>query len=181
MSSIETLLIQCQKGDSKAQKAVFNLFSKKMFLHCYRYLRNKEDAEDILVQAFVKVFKNLGKFEYKGEKAFEAWLRKIMINEALLFFRKKNKIIFSYSLEAEEIEVESSDFSNLYAEDIYKMIAALPTGLRTIFNLYAIEGYDHKEIAELLNIKESTSRSQLMKARRALQDQLTKNNNSYEI
>lgn len=151
-----------------------------MFMHCYRYVRNKEDAEDILVQGFLKVFQNLGKIEYKGEKAFEGWIRKIMINEALVFLRSKKGIAFSDHSEAEHIESVTNDFSDLCAEDIYKMITSLPYGLRTIFNLYAIEGYSHQEIAGLLEITESTSRSQLMKARRALQEQLTKNNNSYE-
>ena len=180
MSSIETLLEECRKGNAKAQKALYKTFSKKMFMHSYRYLRNKEDAEDILVQGFLKVFQNIDKLEYQGEKAFEGWIRKIIVNEALIFLRKKNTALFSDHSAAEEIQAVDNEFSNLCAEDIYTMIASLPTGLRTIFNLYAIEGYKHQEIAVMLDITESTSRSQLMKARRALQDQLTKNNNSYE-
>ncbi len=148
-------------------------------MHCYRYLKNKEDAEDVLVEGFLKVFQNLGKFEYQNEQLFEAWIRKIMINESLMMIRKKN-IVYHDHTEAEEAETVQGDFSGLYAKDIYTMIAALPDGLRTIFNLYAIEGYSHQEIASLLEIKESTSRSQLMKARRALKDQLIKNDNSYE-
>jgi RNA polymerase sigma factor (sigma-70 family) len=178
--SIETLLIECRKGDTKAQRALFKTFSKKMFIHCYRYLRNKEDAEDILVQGFLKVFQNLTKFEYQNEKALEGWIRKIIVNEALMFLRKKNTLLFHDFSEAEEVQSSDNDFSNLCAEDIYTMIASLPEGLRTIFNLYAIEGYSHAEIGAMLEITESTSRSQLMKARRALQDQLTQNNRSHE-
>lgn len=180
MSSIEKLLIECRKGDSKAQRALYKAFSKKMFMHCYRYLRNKEDAEDILVQGFLKVFQNLDKLEYQNEKAFEGWIKKIIVNEALMFLRKKNTIVFYDHPEAEEVSAVDHDFAKLCADDIYAMIGALPTGLRTVFNLYAIEGYSHQEIAAMLEITESTSRSQLMKARRALQDQLTKNNQSYE-
>lgn len=174
MSSIEKLLIECRKGDSKAQRALYKTFSKKMFMHCYRYLRNKEDAEDILVQGFLKVFQHLDKMEYQNEKAFEGWIKKIIVNEALMFLRKKNTIVFYDPIEAEEISAVDYDFSRLCAEDIYAMIGALPAGLRTVFNLYAIEGYSHQEIAAMLEITESTSRSQLMKARRALQDQFTK-------
>lgn len=180
MSFIETLIHGCLSGDAKAQKALYKVFSKKMFVHCYRYLRNKEDAEDVLVQGFLKVFQNINKLEYQGEKAFEGWVRKIIVNEALIFLRTKEKTLLSDHTEAEEIQSIDIEFSTLCAEDIYTMIASLPTGLRTVFNLYAIEGYSHHEIAMMLEIAESTSRSQLMKARRMLQDQLTKNNNSYE-
>lgn len=179
MSSIETLLIKCRNGDAMAQRDFYKAFSKKMFMHSYRYLRNKEDAEDILVQGFLKVFQNLNKLEYQNEKALEAWIKRIIVNEALMFLRKKNEVLF-YDHSEEELVSFDNDFSKLCAEDIYAMIASLPTGLRTIFNLYAIEGYSHQEIAAMLGITESTSRTQLMKARRALQDQLTQNNHSHE-
>ncbi|MBO9701832.1 MAG: RNA polymerase sigma factor [Sporocytophaga sp.] len=180
MSSIKTLYAECLKGNAKAQRALFKAFSQKMFTHCYRYLRNREDAEDAIIQGFLKVYQNIHKLEYQGEKEFEAWIRKIIVNEALMFLRKKDSIKFYDHSEAEEIHSMNDDFSRLCAEDIYAMIAALPTGLRTIFNLYAIEGYSHQEIATMLDIGESTSRSQLVKARRALQYQLTKNNHSHE-
>lgn len=175
MSSIETLLIKCRNGDAKAQRDFYQVFSKKMFMHSYRYLRNKEDAEDMLVRGFLKVFQNLGRLEYQNEKALEGWIKKIIVNEALMFLRKKNEVLFYDHSEAEELPSFNNDFAALCAEDIYAMIASLPTGLRTIFNLYAIEGYSHQEIAAMLEITESTSRTQLMKARKALQDQLTKN------
>ena len=180
MSTIETLFHKCTKRDRKAQEALFKTFSKKMFIHCYRYLKNKEEAEDALTQGFLRVFQNIENIQYQGEKALEGWIKKIMVNEALAFLRKNRTIFFSETAEVENLVSTDNNFTNLCAEDIYKMITTLPTGLRTIFNLYAIEGYSHQEIASMLEIVESTSRSQLMKARRALQGQLIKNNQSHE-
>lgn len=177
--SIEQLLIQCKRKDPKAQEALYKSYAKRMFVHCYRYLKSKEDAEDILAEGFAKAFHHMPKLEYLGEAAFEAWLKRIIINEALGTLRKKKQMQFSDYGEIDEITTDPTPLSQLAAQDIYLMITHLPTGLRTIFNLYAIEGYSHSEIAEMLNITESTSRTQLMKARRALQAQLNASSQSY--
>jgi RNA polymerase sigma-70 factor, ECF subfamily len=170
--SIEKLFIQCKKRDFKAQEALYKSFSKKMYMHCYRYLKNKEDAEDVLAEGFVKVFQHLPTIEYQGDAAFEAWLKKIMVNESLGALRKKKDVVFYEHSDATDSVQDYHPLAELRASEIYHMITTLPTGLRTIFNLYAIEGYAHAEIAEMLGITESTSRTQLMKARRALQEQL---------
>lgn len=159
-----------------AQKQLYALFANKLFLMCYRYVRHKEDAEDILTEAFVKIFKHLKTMEYQGPSAFNAWIRKIIVNECLQFLRKKKQILFEDIHSDIAYHDTEITFSNLCAEDLYKLIAALPTGLRTVFNLSVVEGYNHGEIAALLNITESASRAQLSKARKLLQQQITQSN-----
>jgi RNA polymerase sigma-70 factor (ECF subfamily) len=176
----EQLILQCRKGDKKAQKALYMAFSQKMYLHCYRYVKNRDDAEEIVTDGFVKLFENLQNFEYRDERSFEAWIKRIMINESLLFLRKKRQLIFIQSEKVEEVQADVSIDMNLRAEDIYKLILALPTGYRTVFNMFVIEGYSHKEIASLLNTTESTSRSQLTKARAMLQVLINQNNMRHE-
>jgi RNA polymerase sigma-70 factor (ECF subfamily) len=176
----EQFISQCLKGDKKAQKALYIAYSQKMYLHCYRYVKNRDDAEEILTDGFVKVFKNLHLLEYRDERSFDAWIKKIMINEALMFLRLKKQLIFIQSDKVEEVKSDISLDMNLRAEDIYNLILALPTGYRAVFNMFAIEGYSHKEIANLLNITESTSRSQLTKARAMLQMLITQNNIRHE-
>jgi RNA polymerase sigma-70 factor (ECF subfamily) len=149
-------------------------------MHCFRYLKDKQDAEEVLMDGFMKVFENLSKVEYRDENSFEAWIKRIMVNEALMFLRKKKQLIYSNEEAIEEVESKFSIANNLAAEDIYRLILSLPLGYRTIFNMFAIEGYTHKEIAQLLNITESTSRSQLTKARVLLKELLIKNNMHHE-
>ncbi|WP_232065096.1 RNA polymerase sigma factor [Rhodocytophaga rosea] len=175
MSSEPLIIQQCRKGEKKAQHALYIAFAKKMFLHCYRYLKNKADAEEVLTDGFMKIFTSIAKIEYRDEKSFEAWIKKIMINESLLFLRKKKQLIYANEDIPETIETEILVDERLAAQDIYKLILFLPVGYRTVFNMYAIEGYSHKEIAQMLGINESTSRSQLTKARTLLQELIVKN------
>lgn len=143
-------------------------------MHCYRYVSNKEDVEDILAEGFIKIFNNLNKVEYRDAKSFEGWVRQIMVNECLSFLRKKKMLFYDF----EENKLNENSYkisSNVDAQDIYKMILSLPIGYRTVFNLYAIEGYSHAEISEKLNIASSTSRSQLTKARAILKKLIVKN------
>lgn len=165
--SDETELIKdCKKGVRKAQKALYEKYSAKMLSICCRYLKNEAEAEDVMVTALMKVFKHLD--SYQGKGSFEGWIRRIVVNEALTALRKKKNTYFE--------EIENADYypeyqlteSHLEADDLLKMVANLPTGYRTVFNLYAIEGYSHKEIAEQLNISVSTSKSQLNRARNLL-------------
>ncbi|MBS9463523.1 sigma-70 family RNA polymerase sigma factor [Flagellimonas sp. 389] len=146
-----------------------------MFVHCYRYVKQKEDAEEIVSEGFIKVFLNLSNVEYRDAPSFEGWIKRIMINECLMFLRKKERLVFN-ELEMNTVETAFKVEGILEAEDIYSLVVALPIGYRTVFNLFAIEGFSHKEIAQQLGIKESTSRSQLAKSRRMLKILMAKTN-----
>lgn len=158
----------CIQKNRECQKALFMRYAGKMLTVCRRYARHEMEAEDLLQDAFIKVYSNIDKFTQKG--SFEGWIRRIVINTAIKNYQKhsfqKERIgLASY----EDQVVEPSAVSNLGEEELLKLIAELPDGYRVVFNLYAIEGYSHKEIGEALNIGESTSRSQLVKARKLLQ------------
>ena len=164
----DELINLCQKEDPKAQEILYDRFAIKMFRTCYRYLKNEQDAEDVMISGFVKVFKNIHKFENRHQYSLEAWIRRIMVNESLMLLRKNNQFTFV----DEFPEIKSHDTilpdSNLRAEDLYKLVRQLPNGYRTVFNLYVIEGYSHKEIAGQLGVSENTSKSQLSKAKAML-------------
>ena len=166
----ENELIQaCKKGNRKAQKQVYERFAAKMFGVCRRYIRNEADVEDTLLNGFFKVFSKIDKFEGKG--SFEGWIRRIMVNESLMFLRKKNRSMHLYVEVEEQYDLQTEDTADrkLAEGDILCLLDDLPTGYRTVFNLYAIEGYSHKEIAEQLGVSVNTSKSQLLKARKMLQ------------
>jgi len=168
------ILIKCINGNRRAQKKLYKTYAQKMFILCYRYVSNKEDVEDILAEGFIKVFNNLSKVEYRDAKSFEGWIKRIMVNECLTFLRKRKMLFYDF----EENKLNENSYSinsDVDAQDIYKMILSLPIGYRTVFNLYAIEGYSHAEISEKLNIASSTSRSQLTKARAILKKRIVKN------
>jgi RNA polymerase sigma factor (sigma-70 family) len=167
----EELLKGCLKRDRNAQQQLFDLYSSKMYALCYRYVRHAMEAEDILVTAFTKVFDRIGQF--KGEGSFEGWIRRIMVNEALTYLRKSRTMYLETDLEQADREPDYDKLSDhLEAEDLMKMIQELPAGYRLVFNMYAIDGYSHKEIAEQLGISENTSKSQLSRARVYLQKML---------
>jgi len=181
MSKVVPLLTEhdlvkgCQQGDRNCQKQVFEKWHRKMLAVCQRYINNNFEAEDILMQAMMKVFTEINKFSGLG--SFEGWMRRIVVNEALMAVRKQ-KIVFE-SVNQEDVEnSEGFDPGSLQvdAEYLFELLQSLPTGFRTVFNLYAIEGYDHKEIASMLGISEGTSKSQLSRARQMLADKLTKMN-----
>lgn len=165
------LLKACLQGDRLAQRDIFNMYAGKMMAICIRYSRHKHEAEDILQDGFVKVFTHLAEFENSG--SFEGWVRRIIINTAIKNNQKKSFSHEDIGLDQiKEDSVGPEVFSAMSEEELIKLISALPEGYRLVFNLYAIEGFSHKEIGELLNIEESTSRSQLMKARRILQEKV---------
>jgi RNA polymerase sigma-70 factor (ECF subfamily) len=145
-----------------------------MYRICYRYVKDELHAEDILVNGFTKVFNHLGGFRYQSEGSLEAWIRRIMVNESLMFLRKHYQFGFVAESQADGLESGPSVEAALSAEEIYALILQLPTGYRTVFNLFVIEGYSHQEIAEQLSISENTSKSQLSKARTALRNLLHK-------
>jgi RNA polymerase sigma factor (sigma-70 family) len=161
----------CLRREPNAQQQLFDLYSSKMYGLCYRYVRHAMEAEDILVTAFTKIFERIGQF--KGEGSFEGWMRRIMVNEALTYLRKSRSMYLETDLEQADREPDYDKLSDhLETEDLLKMIQELPAGYRLVFNMYAIDGYSHKEIAEQLGISENTSKSQLSRARVYLQKML---------
>lgn len=144
-----------------------------MLAVCRRYARHELEAEDLLQDAFIKVYKNLDRFQHKG--SFEGWIRRIVVNTAIKNYQKKS---FKNELMGSEYfpdtPIDPSVMSRLSADELLALVEGLPEGYRMVFNLYAIEGYSHKEISEMLHIQESTSRSQLVKARKMLQQQVIK-------
>lgn len=166
------LVKEVKQGSAAAQKLLFDAWASRMNILCRRYVKNPQDAEEILLDGFVKFFQNIASFHYKGDVEMNAWLKRIMINECLMFLRKKKIFKIVTETEATEIGLEEEALNNLSAAEIYDLIVQLPIGYRTVFNLYVIEGIDHKEIAALLSITESTSKSQLSRAKTLLQKML---------
>lgn len=165
----EQLVEGCLKNDPIAQKQLYDTFSKKMMGLCLRYADNIDDAQDFLQDGFIKVFEKMD--TYRGSGSFEGWIRKIMVNNILNTFRKTKKL--KQNIDIDDVSYmlhdKSSTMDTVTIKDLLKMIQQLPTGFRTVFNLYAIEGYSHKEIADELGITESTSKSQYSRARAYLQ------------
>ncbi|MEM8525151.1 MAG: RNA polymerase sigma factor [Bacteroidota bacterium] len=171
----EQIIKACKRGSPKAQKWIYDRFAPKMFGVCRRYVKSLEDAEDILVEGFYKVLTKIE--QYGGNGSFEGWIRRIMVNESLMFLRKNNPL--KNAVELENIDIEEDRVSvleELKAQDILKLLNELPTGYRTVFNLYVIEGYKHREIAEQLGISINTSKSQLILAKKRLRELLEKQN-----
>ncbi|WP_010250839.1 RNA polymerase sigma factor [Myroides injenensis] len=153
-----------------AQQEVYQLTSPKMLSVCRQYIKDIHYAEDVLIAGFMKVFTNVSQYDSKG--SFEGWIRRIMVNEAISFLRGQK--YFDYLEDIQYQERVSEEAYDLSTEDIQLLIDQLPNGCKAVFNLYVIEGYKHHEIAELLNIHEGTSKSQLAQARKLLQIELEK-------
>jgi RNA polymerase sigma factor (sigma-70 family) len=161
------LIENLQKGDAKAQKVLYDLYSAKMLGVCLRYLKNEMDAEEVMITGLVKVFQNAHQYEGKGN--FEGWLRRVVVNEALMFLRKKEPLHLAIEREHMQFADQEQADTALNEAELLALLHELPAGYRAVFNLYAIEGYSHKEIADMLQISEGTSKSQLSKARGLLQ------------
>jgi RNA polymerase sigma factor (sigma-70 family) len=161
----DELIDKCLKGDQRAQKALFEKFSRKMMSVCMRYVSDREQAEDVLQDGFVKVFGHLNSFKREG--SFEGWIRRTMINTALDHIRKKQKLNLDVDISEADYLVGEAEKSlgKMRVEELMLIINDMPTGYRTVFNLYAIEGYTHQEIADELGVTESTSKTQFRKAR----------------
>ena len=171
--SEEALVKACQKGDPKAQRRVYEKYAPKMLGICFRYVHDDFEAEEIMIEGFVRVFDKIESFKLEG--SFEGWIRRIMVNESLMYLRSNKKYQFEISYDQILYEPEPEQFrTDLETQDLLKLIEKLPLGYRTVFNLYAIEGYSHAEIAKQLGITESTSKSQLSRARVVLQNELIK-------
>ena len=172
----KNLIAKAAKADRAAQRQLFEMFSPKMLSVCRQYTKNTDLAEEVMLSGFLKVFTHLGNF--KNEGSFEGWIRRIMVNESISQLRRDKKLGFISDVDVENTENHVAYIeSELEVEDIQKMIDGLPEGYKTVFMLYAVEGYKHGEIAELLQISESTSKSQLFKARKMLQGMVNKENN----
>ena len=169
----EELIRGCIKEEAACQKEVFTRFAGRMLGVCNRYARNSADAEDILQDAFIKIFEKIHQFKFEG--SFEGWIRRVVVNTALKKYtlRRYEKEISGYEIrDRDESAMEPSAYSHLTQKELLDLINNLPDGYRMIFNLYVIEGYQHDEIATLLGIQAGTSRSQLVKARTMLQKQI---------
>lgn len=166
-----SLVKGCKKNDRKAQQALYDNYCKKMFAVCLRYCRKSEDAEDILQEAFVKVFSKISSF--RSESSLFFWIKKIVINTALNYQRSK---LYLYPMvDVEDLHYLSEKeftLNNIHYNDLIKLLQSLPDGCRIIFNLYAIEGFQHKEIAEMLGISVGTSKSQYSRAKFLLKEKI---------
>lgn len=165
------LIDGCRRQDRHAQRFLFEHYSGRMLALCCRYVKDRMDAEDVMVVAFTKVFDRIKQF--KGDGSFEGWIRRIIVNESLTYLRKNKSMYLETDIEAADREPDYGKLDGqLEAEDLMKLIADLPTGYRIVFNLYAIDGYSHQEIAGQLGVSENTSKSQLSRARALLQKRL---------
>lgn len=167
------LIAGCIAGDRQMQEELYNRFASKMYAVCLRYANNSDDAQDLLQEGFIKVYKNLHRFRAEG--SFEGWIRRVFINSSIEHYRKKAAKLSTVS-DKEESTIEDTDITaidTLAEKDIIRLIQDLSPGYRTVFNLYVIEGYSHREIGELLNISEGTSKSQLARAKGILQKKVT--------
>ena len=165
--SEQELIDGCLKGDRREQKTLYEKYASKMFGVSRRYVKTIENAEEVIVEAFCKVFQKIDL--YTGQGSFEGWIRKVVVNESLMFIRKNYR--FNEHLDINDVPVQAVDITiedELSANEILSLLDQLPTGYRTVFNLYVLEGLKHKEIAEMLEISINTSKSQLILAKKRL-------------
>ncbi|MDY5357330.1 MAG: sigma-70 family RNA polymerase sigma factor [Candidatus Cryptobacteroides sp.] len=166
------LIDSCKRGDRASQKVLYDSLAPKMFSICIRYIGDRTAAQDVLQDGFITLFSKLDSF--KGEGSFEGWARRIFVTTALMELRKKDALKMSEELEVVRgVKAETvGQLENISYRELMSLVTSLPPGFRTVFNLYAIEGYSHKEISQMLEITETTSRTQLRRARLWLQDKI---------
>jgi RNA polymerase sigma-70 factor (ECF subfamily) len=169
---LKEIIDGCKKGKRKSQELLYHQFAAKMFAVCLYYAGNKTEAEDFLQSGFIKVFENIKQYQEKG--IFEAWLRKIFMHTALTKYREKKLMLLPDYKETEYLLDSNQEdvLSKISTNDLLCLIQQLPPAYRLVFNLYAIEGYSHREIAEMLGLQEGTSKSNLSRARQILQQKL---------
>ena len=173
--NIQKIVNGCVQHNSWAQKALYDLYSSKMMGLCLRYTKNKPDAEDIFQDGFIKIFENIQQLQ--KVETLEWWMKKIFINEALQLFKHRKNIDFTHDYNSTQLQTSEADeiLQRLGVEEITQLIQDLPSGMQLVVNLYIVEGYPHKEIAELMGISEGTTKSQLYDARKILQKKLIQN------
>ncbi len=170
-TSEEELIEGCRQNKARAQKALFDKYSGKMLGVVLRYIKDRDESEEVMITSFMKAFDKIDQF--KSEGSFEGWIRRIMVNESLMYLRKHKNMYLEVDLEKADRDPNYGQLSDhLEEEDLLRMVQELPMGYRTVFNMYAIEGFSHAEIAEHLGINVNTSKSQLSRARALLQKQL---------
>ncbi|MBT8190742.1 MAG: RNA polymerase sigma factor [Saprospiraceae bacterium] len=176
MQTIANLLAQLRKGDPLAQKAIYDKYSSLFFAICLRYIKNSAEAEDVMIESFFKIFSKI--HQYKDQGSFEGWMKRIVVNQALMSIRKNSNLNLHVNIEnAYDINEAPRVIDKLSHDEILELIQDLPVGYRTVFNLYVIEGYKHREIAEKLGISINTSKSQLILAKRKLRALYKKKHN----
>lgn len=171
---LKATIHHCKAGNRKAQKAIFDLFSNRFLRLSFRYLNDRQYAEDACLEAFTLIFEGLKTFKYQSDAQTESWMKRIVVNQSLKILRRNRSFLFQalesdHAVEASDIGIEE----DMSGREILELITSLPDGYRAVFNLYVVEGYSHTEIATILNITEGTSRSQLFKAKMLLKKTLT--------
>jgi RNA polymerase sigma factor (sigma-70 family) len=174
--TIEELIKRCKAGERNAQELLYKQFASKMLSVCMRYATDRMEAEDMLQNGFIRVFRKMA--DYRGDGSFEGWVRRIMVHCSIEYYRKHHKMLQVAGTDGEGAEqsVNPVAIANLDAKDLMMLIQKLSPGYRMVFNLYAIEGYSHKEIGEIMSISEGASKSQLSRARAILKEQIAQSN-----
>ncbi len=170
--SLKKLIEKCKQGDLKAQSEVYQLFAGKLFALCLKYSKNYQEAQDNLQDGFITIFKKMHQYQFKG--SFEGWLKRIVVNTALQKYRKKNVLNLISDEIPDEVEVEV-DETTVSLDYLLGIIQELPNRYRLVFNMYVLDGYSHREIAEMLEISEGTSKSNLSRARQILKRKVEQN------
>ena len=166
-----SLIKACSNGDNNAFKKIYDTHSGTMYSICLRYMNNQDEANDALQEGFIKVFKNIGKFKFSG--SFEGWMKRIFVNSSIELIRKRRYHSDVNDLNTNELPLtDSINVGTIDAEKMMELVQKLPEGYRTVFNMFVVDGYSHREISEHLGINENTSKSQLFKARKQLQSWL---------
>lgn len=173
--SLDHLVTGCIKQNRKAQHDLYERFAPVMHTVCLRYVKDTAEAEDVLLKGFMKVFQNIKNFRKEG--SIEGWIRRIIVNEALMYIRRNKTMYLEVDIE-EANEAKSIKVDHLVEQDLMHLVQSLPLGYSTVFNLFVIEGYSHKEIAVMLNINEGTSKSQLSRAKQLLRNLILKQDQS---
>ena len=172
---LKEVIGHCKSGNQVAQGILFNTYYRRMYNVSMRILSDHQDVEDVLIISFTKVFNSIRRFEYRGDNSLDKWIKTIVINESIRFVNAKSKISYEEDLpEYETIGTDNTDSGIIDIDQVYSIIETMPAGYRMVFNLFAIEGYSHKEISELLHITENTSKSQLRKARMNIIEKINK-------
>ncbi|MBR9922673.1 MAG: sigma-70 family RNA polymerase sigma factor [Bacteroidetes bacterium] len=166
----QELIEGCKKENRTAQKALYDQYASLMFSICLRYVKNRADAEDVMIEGFYKIMSKIN--QYSGQGSFEGWMRRVMVNEALMFLRKNSNFKMMVEVDQADRPTVAKIEHELAAQDILKLLDKLPTGYRTVFNLYVIEGLKHREIADELGISINTSKSQLILAKKRLREMI---------
>jgi len=172
MHTEEELIKGCQKGDRKLQKELYERFSERMFVLCMRYAKSTQEAEDVLQESFIKIFDKIK--DFKGDSTIGYWIKRIVINTALNSQRGKLYLFPMVDVNDTDLREQEMNLSSIHLQDLLDLIQSLPAGCQAVFNLYAIEGYKHHEIAAMLEISEGTSKSQYARAKQLLRGMLEK-------